>query len=283
MPPNWLALIIFIKLTKKVKVIVDILDLWPEAFPHNNNFLKKFLILILGIFPKLVRKLAIKRCDYCLTESDYFYKKLKLFKKENSKTLLLKKTNSLKPNLDNVSSNFTIVYLGNIGYIYDFETLFKIILGLNKRHNVVLHIIGSGPRKNWMLKSLDKKNIKYQYHGISFDEDFKSAILSKCWFGYNGYKSSTEVALSYKTIDYLSAGVPILNLSKADTEDLVKKEKIGLNIDKINLESFTRNLSNISIDSVYEMKQNAYKIFLKNFSISSLNKEMDTIIDRIYK
>ena len=37
-PPNWLALIILIKQVKKVKIIVDVLDLWPEAFPHNNNF-----------------------------------------------------------------------------------------------------------------------------------------------------------------------------------------------------------------------------------------------------
>ena len=44
LPPNWLTLTILFKLTKRIKIVVDVLDLWTEAFPHNN-ILTKLLII----------------------------------------------------------------------------------------------------------------------------------------------------------------------------------------------------------------------------------------------
>ena len=119
----------------------------------------------------------------------------------------------------------------------------------------------------------------YKDYGISFDENFKKNIFSKCWFGFNGYKQSTEVALSYKSVDYLSYGVPLLNSAKEDTNRLVTSEKIGFNFNKDNLESLVIKLSTISPQEVIEMKKNAYKTFQEKFSGKSYYNEMDAIIN----
>ena len=67
----------------------------------------------------------------------------------------------------------SIVYVGNIGKIYDFDSLFSIIKGVEKKRKIILHIIGYGPMIDWFFDNLRTKKIEYYYHGASFDETFK--------------------------------------------------------------------------------------------------------------
>lgn len=280
LPPNWLTLTVFFKLTKRIKIIVDVLDLWPEAFPHNN-IVTKLILSIIGVIPKISRGIAVKNSDYCITESDYFFKKLNLLCKKESKIIYIKKFESKTPIIDQVSEVFSIGYLGNIGHIYDFDSLFKIMLGIQKRRKVILQIIGSGPNRNWFLRELKINNLPFIDHGISFDENFKKKKFSKCWFGFNGYKQSTEVALSYKSIDYLSFGLPLLNSAKEDTEKLVNSEKIGFNYNKDNLESLIKKLTMISLQEVISMKKNSYRTYQQKFSQKSFYNEMDDVVQNL--
>jgi len=53
-------------------------------------------------------------------------------------------------------------------------------------------LIGDGERKDWLLSVLKESNIKYTYFGKIFEEEKKKEILSKCDFGFNGYKIDIE-------------------------------------------------------------------------------------------
>lgn len=279
LPPNTLALAVLLNNRKGAKVIVDILDLWPESFPHNNNPIKRLFLYVFGILPIQIRKLAIKKCDYCITESDFFFNKLDLKNKAKSKTIYLKKFQTEQSLFSQLSDDFSIVYLGNLGNIYDFESLFKIIKGIEKYRKVILHIIGLGPMREWLYKKLEDLNIDYRDHGASFDESLKKDILTTCWFGFNGYKQNTEVALSYKSIDYLAYGVPLLNSAKEDTYDLVASKKIGFNFHEDNLDILIDRLSVITSQEIIEMKKKAYTIFQEKFSGQSYYKEMDEVLE----
>jgi hypothetical protein len=280
LPPNWLTLTVLFKLTKRIKIIVDVLDLWPEAIPQNN-IVTKLILSTVGVIPKIFRGIAVKNSDYCITESDYFFQKLDLISKENSKTVYINKFQSIPQIIDQISEEFSIGYLGNIGHIYDFDGLLKIMLGIQKRRKVILHIIGSGPKRDWLLKNLKNDNLPFIDHGISFDENFKKNILSKCWFGFNGYKESTEVAFSYKSVDYLSYGLPLLNSAKEDTNRLVISDQIGFNYNKADLRNLIKELSKISQQEVITMKKNSYRTFKQKFSQKSFYSEMDEIINTI--
>ena len=280
LPPNWLTLTILFKLKKRIKIIVDVLDLWPEAFPHNN-IVTKLILSTVGVIPKIFRGIAVKNSDYCIAECDYFFEELDLIKKENSKTVYIKKFESIPPIIDQISEEFAIGYLGNIGHIYDYDHLFKIMLGIQKRRKVILHIIGTGPNRDWLLKNLKIDNLPFIDHGISFDENFKKNIFSKCWFGFNGYKESTEVALSYKSVDYLSYGLPLLNSAKEDTNRLVISNGIGFNYNKDNLESLIEELAMISPQEVITMKKNSYRTFQQKFSQKSFYNEMDAVVQNL--
>ena len=281
LPPNLLALAFLLNPGKRFKVILDIIDLWPESFPHNDNVIKKALLFLTGIIPKQIRKMAVKKCDYRITESELFFRKLHLNDKINSKVIHLKKYQKETPVLSKPSDVFSVVYLGNMGAVIDFDSLFKIMKGVAGYREVRLHIIGLGPRSQWFFENLKKLKISYRYHGASFDEHLKTEVLSSCWFGYNGYKQNVEVALSYKSIDYLSCGVPLLNSVKEDTFRLVATEKIGFNFNQGRLEELIMKLSKITLPEVIEMKKRARKIFQEKFSWPTYCNEMDEVMKNL--
>ena len=281
LPPNGIGLTVLLRKSRYSKLIVDIIDLWPESFPASSNLIKKLLLNISGIIPKLIRKKTISYSDFCISESELFYKKLKLQNKLKSSVIHIKKFQKEVPALNDISKEMSIIYLGNIGSIYDFESLFTIIKGVEKKRKVVLHILGLGPSSDWFFYNLKSKKITYYYHGASFDEILKKEIISKCWFGFNGYKHNTEVALSYKSVDYLSYGVPLLNSAKEDTSRMVKNEKIGYNFHSDDLEPLIDKLSKISISEATIMKRKSYTIFKNKLSGQSYYQDMDSVMANI--
>jgi hypothetical protein len=281
LPPNILSLIVLGMYRKSPNLIVDVIDLWPEAFPMNKSFIKQSILFLPSLVSRLIRKMVINRSDFCITESSYFFDKLNLQNKVNSSVIYLKKFQNKSLELACQSEEFTVAYLGNIGNIYDFESLFVILNEIAKIRKCHLHVIGDGPRKNWFFKELEMKSIGYTYHGASFSEDLKYAVLPQCWFGFNGYIEDTEVALSYKSVDYLSYGVPLLNSAKFDTYNLVNKNEIGFNFSKENLSVIIDNLSIIDASEVAKLKVNAYNAFINLFSGESLFLELDVILSKL--
>ena len=75
--------------------------------------------------------------------------------------------------IKSLSKEISIAYLGNIGFIYDFDSLFEIMLGIQKKRRVTLHIIGSGPNRNWLFNQL--KNISRE--SIAKKSLIKNGIL----------------------------------------------------------------------------------------------------------
>ena len=280
-PPNLLSMIILFGLNNKVKIIVDIIDLWPESVPHGNSKLKKTLIKAGSFFATKIRNLVIKRSTYCITESEYFYDKLCFYRKKESHVIQIKKINHRPIENFTTTEDLSIAYLGNIGAIYDFSSLFKIIIGLSLERKVILHILGSGPKKSWFFTKLKQLKIKHVDYGISFDEARKKDALAKCWFGFNGYLHDVEVALSYKSIDYLSFGIPLINFSKGDIRHLVSSNNIGFNYDIDNIDLIIKQLSKVKKSDILKLKQNAYHTFLDKFSEKSYFESMDEIIDKI--
>ena len=205
-PPNIISIPVLLK-KKKSKIIVDIIDMWPESFPHGGHFLKKLPILLMGWLLQKIRKFAVDKSDYCIAESNLFYNKLNLKTKVNSKVIQLKKIENSNRIFSKPSKNFSIAYLGNIGSIYDFESLMNIIKNLENFRSVHLHIIGLGPKSDWLFKNLEIRKINTYIMEHLLRKILKAKLYQNAGLVIMGTKN-TEVALSYKSVDYLSFGLP---------------------------------------------------------------------------
>jgi len=280
-PPNTAAYSV-IKIAgknKKTKVIIDIVDIWPETLPIPIVF-KRYFNFFVGWFWKYLRNYALKRADYIVCQSNYFKQKLAL-KGNNAQVIHLAKIIKYrkKATVDVASGKVVkIAYLGSMNTITDFDTLLRISKKLGSDHMEII-LIGDGERKGWLLSTLKENNIKYTYFGKIFEEEKKKEILSKCNFGFNGYKSNTEVALSYKSIDYLSYGLPLINSTKNDTWDCVEKYKIGFNYNKNTVDQLIENLKTLKSKEIEKMKKNAYQCFLENFTWDKYKIQMSDVLN----
>lgn len=274
LPPNILGYLVSNYCKKnKIKVIVDIIDLWPEALPIPKK-IKILLDKTLNIFWKNLREKSIRKADYIITESNYFYEKMNLKRYLNSKVIFLKKVTKNKVDQRSEVNDdiIKIAYLGNIGKIYDFKSLIEICKKLTQQRKIILEIIGIGEEKDFLIQELEKNKIRYNFYGPIYDEEEKSKILGKCNFGFNGYKNITEVALSYKSIDYFSYGLPIINSAKGDTWKMIEKEKVGIN--------YTIVDDKLIEDILNYKEKNILNFFKKNFSYESLKIDMKDVLKK---
>lgn len=271
MPPNILGYLL-IKYIKANKKILDVIDLWPEALPIPK-LVKRGLSPIF-YFWKKIRKIAVSNSDVVLTHTNKFYKYLNLEEEaKKSKVIYLKKLKNKFLNLE-YTEKLKILYIGNISYIYDFTSLIYIV----KKLDSTLEIIGDGPYREELINILNKEQINYHYYGIIFDEIEKAKIIEKCQFGYNGYKENTEVSMSYKSIDYFSYGLPIINSANSDIWELVESKKLGYNFQKQNLEELIQKLKKIRHEEYEKVVNNVKEIYKEYFSYSSYKKEINIII-----
>jgi hypothetical protein len=265
---------------KKIKLIFDIIDLWPETMPLGK--LKKVPFFASW---KSLRDKNIKHADLVITECELYREILaeKLLD-INAETLYWSKkdTHCQIQYIKNIEK-INLCYLGSINNIIDIEKIIFAINYLKQRKPVVLHLIGDGENKNKFLKATKGLGIRIVDYGKVYDFEIKQEIFNKCHFGLNIMKDSVCVGLTMKSIDYLRGGLPIINNIKYDTYNFVDRCNLGINIFKgeeillDNLEKVTL----VSLDEINNMKINARKAFEVYFSENTFNKKLTKILNEL--
>lgn len=280
LPPNSLAKYssIYKNTHNEVKLIFDIIDLWPETMPIGNA--KNLLPFK---FWKSLRSNGLKKADFVITEcnlyQDVLFDELQDLKKE---TLYLAKREISVTHLTSLSENkFNLCYLGSINNIIDIEKIKEIIRIFNSIKSTTLHIIGDGENKGLLIDTMKSIGASVEYHGKIYSPQEKQNIFDKCHFGLNIMKDSVCVGLTMKSIDYFQHGLPIINNIKADTTELVEEYKVGFNEIDFEKELLSKKIQNLSVDDVIEMKKNAFRLFNEKFSKGAFNKKLTEIVDRL--
>lgn len=261
-----------------VKLIFDLIDLWPETMPIGN--IKSILPFFLW---KKMRDDSLKLADFVITECDLYQEVLK--KKLigiKTKTIYLakKEVNLIRDPIFSVDQ-IHICYLGSINNIIDIQQIKKLVNLINKIKPVTLHIIGDGERKEFFIDEIKSVGAIVEYHGKVYDPQEKQYIFDKCQFGLNIMKNTVCVGLTMKSIDYFQAGLPIINSIKADTAEKVDKYDIGINISEDNINDVAIKVTMLEMKELLHMRENTKKMFDDLFSLKSFNEELNCVIKEL--
>lgn len=287
-PPNSVSFLA-LSLSKKLgfKTIVDIVDLWPESLPFSNK-LKRLFGPILN-FWKSLRESKLETADSIMYEcslyQEFLEKNIKKLKHKNTSIIHLAKSGIVNSNpkfQSCVEGTLNICYLGYINNLIDTDLIIKFLGDINKKRKVKLSIIGTGDKKDLFISDLKKNNIEHIDYGTVFEEDKKNKIMAFCDFGLNLYKGNTMIGLTYKSIDYLSAGLPLINSIKSDTWDFVENSNIGINITRSNYTEAVNHLINIDSEKISKMKKDAFDLYLNNFEKSVIERKMDKVVFSLF-
>lgn len=266
-PPNFVGAVCgyYKKYNLNMKLIFDIIDMWPESMP-----VKRYEKLFLIHWWKGLRNKALKYADFVFTECDLYQQKLEMYlDKEKCQTLYLcskvKAAERMEKRANQDSNTINLCYLGSINAIIDIDGIYDFLSMLQEHiKEVTLHVIGEGESRDLFIKRMEQTGCKVYYHGKIFDEFQKSEIMSECDFGINMMKDTVEVGLTIKSIDYFANGLPIINNIKGDTWKIVKEQGMGINVQKEDKECINR---------ILQLKNKQMKTKVRKFYNSTFTEE----------
>ncbi|MDO4439416.1 MAG: glycosyltransferase [Eubacteriales bacterium] len=260
----------------KSRIIMDIVDMWPESLPVKGTELFPFSLWA------RVRNRNLRYADLIYTECRYYQEKLKKYAKDVPMYYFpwLKKY-ELKVENDEMNKRETkiktedrnktedkvikLFYLGSVNNIIDMDKIEAIIATIRKYALVELHIVGKGERMELFKERAEASGAKLVYYGAVYDEQEKKRIMDSCDFGLNIMKDTVCVGLTMKSIDYMASGLPIINNIPGDTHELIAKYHMGINIDE---------LSGYRLFEAYDRAE-IRKIFDNEFEAKNIGKYLE--------
>ncbi|WP_333646097.1 hypothetical protein [Lacrimispora sp.] len=263
----------------KKLLIIDILDLWPESLPID--FLKN--VWPISIW-SAIRNNNLKYADLVITECNLYQKKLECYLKHSQVINVYWPRETEKKVVLNARDNdgrIHICYLGSINHIIDIDFIIKLLSCIQNHKMIDLHIIGDGESREELLKRLDMAGIKTTFYGSVYGESEKMKILSSCDYGLNIMKNSVCVGVTMKSVDYLYAGLKLLNNIKGDTWRLIENNGVGYNCSYENMSIITQKIVQETITE--EDKLTAHQCYLHNFSRGSYIDSMERCLKMIEK
>lgn len=212
----------------KVRIIFDLIDLWPETIPYR--WLKNSLFSQIW---KELRNRHLYCADGVVVECSLYKHALgSVLKGKMVRTLYLARPKLPYKRTSWASSDaLSLCFLGSMNHMTDCEAVADIIRKCKKQMPVILHLIGSGEKKDKLLVMAKAAGARVVDHGMIFDRAIKQRIFHQCDYGLNVMKPSVCVGLTMKSIDYLEAGLPLINTIPGDTWKAVEKYGIGINYD----------------------------------------------------
>lgn len=250
---------------KNVKLVFDLIDLWPETLP---------IPLIKSIPPftqwKNLRNKYLNAADTIVTECDLYKQKIPQYI-DKSKIVTMYLAREIKeyiPQHDLPNDKIVLCYLGSINNIVDISTIKHLIKSLMKTKPVTIHIIGDGEKRDQLLETCYKIGADVVYHGKVYDHYEKQQILSSCHYGLNIMKKTVFVGLTMKSMDYFEAGLPIINNISGDTWDIIRENNLGFNIPN----------ESIAHDYDESMRLRVRQYFEQNFGIDTFFEKISEIL-----
>lgn len=222
-----------------VKFIVDVQDLWPEAFK---------MVLNIPILSDIVFYPMRRKADYIYSCADVIVGVSETYcnraKRTNKKSAECRSV-FLGTKLDSfdkyVKENkvprddgkFIIGYCGTLGHSYDIKCVLDAMSIIKEKGqtNVSFWVMGDGPLKEEFEKYASDKDLDAVFYGrVPYPK--MCGYLSSCDICINPIVGTSVATIINKHGDYASAGIPVINTqTSAEYRKLIERYACGINCD----------------------------------------------------
>lgn len=230
---------------KDIRFLIDIQDLWPEAFQMVINIPIVSNVLF---FPfKVLANLIYKNADEIIGVSDTYVKRGIM---KNQKSAIgysvylgtdldifdnnVKKGKVLEKNSDEI----WLGYCGTLGSSYDLTCVFDALNEIKNRgyYPPKFIIMGDGPLLEKFKKYAENLKLNIVFTGrISYDK--MCSYLCSCDITVNPIMHGAAQSIINKHADYVASGLPIVSTQENEEfTKLIEKYKMGINCANGNIE-----------------------------------------------
>ena len=251
------------------KVVLDIIDMWPESLPLKG---------VGTLWPlqcwRRLRDDNLGQADLVFTECG-LYKRLIGLKPEEAVTLYWPKDKGASEWAFQKDDNcMHVVYLGSVNNIIDMNAVTEILREANRSKKVKLHIVGDGEKRQAFLEILKQNGIETEYYGTVYDETKKQEIFDRCSYGINIMKPGVCVGLTMKSIDYFCYGLPIINNIQGDTWEMVEQYGIGINCIGNSYKECASDIL-LKTDALLQKRGLIQKLYNQYFTVEAMERVLE--------
>ena len=241
-----------------IKFIIDIQDLWPEAFKMVFNF---------PIISNILFYPMKKKADYIYKSADelvavsttYLNRALEVNKKVKKGKVVFLGTDLNKfdeifiknKHLNKPGNEIWIAYAGTLGHSYDLTIVFDALENLKNKgiDNLKFIVMGDGPLKEKFENYTKEKQIDVLFTGrLPYVE--MVGMLGVCDIAVNPISKGAAQSIINKHGDYAAAGLPVINTQEClEYRNLVDSYQMGLNCNNNDSEDLAEKLLILLKDS----------------------------------
>lgn len=268
-----------ISLFKKIPMVFEIRDLWPESAIDTGVLTNKYLIKL----AYLVEKFVYNKATLINVLTPAFYKTLVEKKKISTDKLIMipnaadfSLSEEVEKNFDRESfrkendldGKFVITYVGAHGVANYLEQILETAL-LLRDTNVLFLLIGQGMEKAKLIEmagQLKVDNVRF-LDPVPKKDVFKYILASEMGASVLKNVETFKTVYSNKTFDYFSCKKPILMAIDGVSRELVEEAKAGSFIEPENIKEFNRVVRTYlnDPDRLLEEGLNGYNFAKENF------------------
>lgn len=260
--------------TSGAKLILDIIDLWPETFelklPKPVRWAGK---LLFSPFYLARRKMYLSAAAVTAVAPDYLKQVLKYNKIIPGEVIYLGcNVVLIKNELQSAEANLLAslnlpekgtqvwgIYAGTLGEGYDIVTLLETAKKMRKTAPQLKFLIaGTGPHLE-AVKTAARESANIFYVG-SLPTNVLYQLFSFCDFGFSTYSDGSVVSMPIKCYDYFAAGLPLVNSLGRNLENLVTTKKLGYQYKASDVNSLVKALTLLLQDDLQQMKVRCQEI-----------------------
>ena len=295
-PPLSVAIIgAIIARKKRIPLILDLRDIWPEAAVSTGYIKKGFLYHLAEKWEKRCYKQAQK----ILVNSPAIFEELKNIKGVPSSKLELipngadleffKEINDNdKINEDyNIKNKFVVLYTGLLGFAQAPEIMIDAAKILENNKDIVFLIVGGGPLKKdleFKIKNLKLDNVILA--GQRPREEMP-VFVSKgdvCLIPYKN-SSTFQKNVPSKMFDYMASGKPIIINLEGAASDIIKKAQAGLVVEPENASALAKAIEQLYNNKFLRKKMGDLgKSYVeKYYDKKEISKQLETILENVTK
>ena len=258
-----------------VKFVVDIQDLWPEAFKlaFKVPVVSDAIFAPMGKMADDIYRTADRVCGVSET---YVNRGLRVNNKCSEGTVVFLGTNldtfdsfaSEEPIMKKPEGEVWLAYCGTLGSSYDLECSFQTLKILKDEGiNIKFIVMGSGPKEADYKSSVEEKGIDVVFTG-NLPYNQMCALLCECDITVNPIMHGAAQSIINKHGDYASSGLPVVSSQEnREYRSLVKEYKMGYNCRNNDPEDMARKLKRLYLkkDLRLEMGRNARRCAEEKF------------------
>ena len=275
----------------KIPVMIDVQDLWPEAFKMVFH-LPIISDLLFAPFNRLANE-NYRRADDVIAVSQTYLDRAMKANKRSARGHVVFLGNRLSEFDHYASGNerffkdgkIRVAYCGTLGSSYDLTCVIdalKIIRDKGK-NDLEFVVMGKGPREEEFAEYARTKGISANFMGrLPYPE--MCGILKSCDMAVNPISKGAAQSIINKHADYAAAGIPVINTQECEEyRQLIDDYRMGFNCANNNPADLAEKIERLALDANLrrDMGENARRCAEEKFDRSKTYREIVDAIDRL--